>query len=156
MSTEVTCRACGNTGWDATANDGLGDYCLCPTGRQREGHEAPQSLGGNPGQTNFLKEIREKRSLSLADVARMSGVSKAHVHQLEQGTTEPSLSVAVKIAAALAVPVSEIWIGADNVHHLPSSDAFLGPLGQLSPDVRFTVALVMLAGTEYSVIKDDE
>lgn len=30
------CRACGNTGWDMTGNDGLGEYCLCDIGQARQ------------------------------------------------------------------------------------------------------------------------
>lgn len=100
--------------------------------------------------SNYLRHVRESLSLSLADVARMSGVSKAHVHQLEQGTTEPSLAVAVKIARSLGVVVSHIWPDAIEADAPPASN--LGALGRLTAGERLTVAQVMLTGTEYLIV----
>lgn len=101
--------------------------------------------------SNYLRNVRESLSLSLADVARMSGVSKAHVHQLEQGTTEPSLAVAVKIARSFGVVVSHIWPDAIEAD-APTPPSNLGALGQLTVAERLNVAHVMLTGTGYVIV----
>ena len=45
-----------------------------------------------------LKKIRQQRSYSLDDVAKVSGVSKAQLAQIEKGESNPTVSTIWKIA----------------------------------------------------------
>ncbi|NNF97848.1 MAG: helix-turn-helix transcriptional regulator [Desulfobacteraceae bacterium] len=48
-----------------------------------------------------LKEIRERRSLSLDQLAEMTGVSKSMLRQIETGKSSPTISTIWKIANGL-------------------------------------------------------
>ncbi|MBM3302065.1 MAG: helix-turn-helix transcriptional regulator [Deltaproteobacteria bacterium] len=52
-----------------------------------------------------LREIREKRGLSLRDLARSSGVGVATLVRLEAEAYDPRLSTLRKLAKALRVSV---------------------------------------------------
>lgn len=53
-----------------------------------------------------LKDIRIKRNLSLDDVAKLTGVSKAMLGQIERGESNPTVSTLWKIATGLKVSFS--------------------------------------------------
>lgn len=55
---------------------------------------------------NKLKDIRNKRNLSLDEVAKLTGVSKAMLGQIERGQSNPTVSTLWKIATGLKVPFS--------------------------------------------------
>lgn len=55
---------------------------------------------------NKLKNIRNKRSLSLDEVAKLTGVSKAMLGQIERGQSNPTVSTLWKIATGLKVSFS--------------------------------------------------
>ena len=55
---------------------------------------------------NKLKNIRNKRNLSLDEVAKLTGVSKAMLGQIERGQSNPTVSTLWKIATGLKVPFS--------------------------------------------------
>ncbi|MFF2650734.1 helix-turn-helix domain-containing protein [Streptomyces sp. NPDC058045] len=55
-----------------------------------------------------LRQLREKRSMSLTDVSAETGISKSTLSRLESGRRKPSLELLLPIAAALAVPLDEI------------------------------------------------
>ncbi len=55
---------------------------------------------------NRLKDIRNKRSLSLDEVAKLTSVSKAMLGQIERGKSNPTVSMLWKIATGLKVPFS--------------------------------------------------
>ena len=49
-----------------------------------------------------MKALREKADLSLQDVATLAGISKAHVWEMEQGSTiNPSIGTLCGLARAL-------------------------------------------------------
>lgn len=50
---------------------------------------------------NKLKEIRNKRNLSLYDVSELTGVSKAMLGQIERGQSNPTISTLWKIATGI-------------------------------------------------------
>lgn len=52
---------------------------------------------------NNLKEIRQKKKLSLDKVASMTGVSKSMLGQIERGESNPTISTVWKIANGLHV-----------------------------------------------------
>jgi transcriptional regulator with XRE-family HTH domain len=54
-----------------------------------------------------INEARAQRSLTFDQLARLSGVSKGMLVQIEQGKTNPSIGTLCKIANALGVAVSK-------------------------------------------------
>lgn len=55
---------------------------------------------------NKLREIRIKRNLSLDEVTKLTGVSKAMLGQIERGQSNPTVSTLWKIATGLKVSFS--------------------------------------------------
>lgn len=55
-----------------------------------------------------LQELRAKEGISLDQLARTSGVSRATLGQIELGRTVPSIGIVWKIAQALGVPFSTL------------------------------------------------
>ncbi|OEC02862.1 transcriptional regulator [Lysinibacillus sphaericus] len=55
-----------------------------------------------------LKKIRQQRSVSLDDVAKATGVSKAQLAQIEKGEANPTVSTIWKIAAGLRISFSSL------------------------------------------------
>jgi transcriptional regulator with XRE-family HTH domain len=55
-----------------------------------------------------LRERRRNMSMSLDDLARASGVSRAALSQIETCKTNPSLSVLWKVAVGLQIPFAEL------------------------------------------------
>ena len=60
----------------------------------------------NLGKT--LKSMRGQRKLTLEQLSRMTGVSKAMLSQIEQGKVNPTVAVVIKISQSLSVSVSEL------------------------------------------------
>lgn len=55
-----------------------------------------------------LKELRTSRGLGLDELARMAGVSRALLGQIELGRSVPSIGIVWKIAQSLGVPFSTL------------------------------------------------
>ncbi|MHA6695018.1 helix-turn-helix domain-containing protein [Homoserinimonas sp. A520] len=55
-----------------------------------------------------LRRAREKKDLTLADLAKATGISTSTLSRLESGQRKPSLELLLPIVAALAVPLDEI------------------------------------------------
>jgi transcriptional regulator with XRE-family HTH domain len=55
-----------------------------------------------------LRRLRVKRGLSLEKLAKLSGVSRAMLGQVELGQSAPTINVLWKISTALAVPFSAL------------------------------------------------
>ncbi len=55
-----------------------------------------------------LSAIREKRNMSLDDVANLTGVTKATIGQIERGTANPTVSTLWKIANGLKISFSSL------------------------------------------------
>ncbi|GAA2077699.1 XRE family transcriptional regulator [Streptomyces albiaxialis] len=55
-----------------------------------------------------LRRAREKKDLSLADLARATGISTSTLSRLESAQRKPSLELLLPITAALGVPLDEI------------------------------------------------
>lgn len=53
-----------------------------------------------------LKEIRASRNLTLDDAAKLTGVSKPMLGQIERGQSSPTITTLWKIATGLKVPLS--------------------------------------------------
>lgn len=55
-----------------------------------------------------LKKLRHQRGLSLDEVAKVTGVSKAQLAQVEKGEANPTVSTIWKIAAGLHISFSSL------------------------------------------------
>lgn len=55
-----------------------------------------------------LRKLREKKALSLTDLAEKSGVSRVTIHRVETGKQKPMPRTIRKLAAALQVNVEEL------------------------------------------------
>ncbi|AMB59710.1 helix-turn-helix domain-containing protein [Microterricola viridarii] len=55
-----------------------------------------------------LRRIRQKKNLTLAELAAATGISKSTLSRLESGQRKASLELLLPIAAALMVPLDEI------------------------------------------------
>jgi transcriptional regulator with XRE-family HTH domain len=60
-----------------------------------------------------LRALRHARGLSLDDLARASGVSRAAISQIETCRTNPTIGILWKVAVGFGVPFSEL-IGEDS------------------------------------------
>jgi transcriptional regulator with XRE-family HTH domain len=63
-----------------------------------------------------LHDLRKQRGFSLNDLARLSGVSRSMLSQMETGRSTPSVAVLCKIARTFAVPVTA-FLGAEETEH---------------------------------------
>ncbi|GGC75035.1 helix-turn-helix domain-containing protein [Chelatococcus reniformis] len=68
--------------------------------------EALGDLAGTVGAN--LRRIRTRRGLSLERLAKLSGVSRAMLGQIETGKSVPTIKILWKIAHALAVPFATL------------------------------------------------
>jgi transcriptional regulator with XRE-family HTH domain len=58
--------------------------------------------------TMRLKQLREVREMTQADLAQKTKLSLSYVARLEQGRHDPPLSTLAKLAKALKVSVAEL------------------------------------------------
>lgn len=57
----------------------------------------------------LLKEVRQNKNITLTRLADRSGVSVSHISDVENNYKMPSLLVAVKLAKALDVSVTDLY-----------------------------------------------
>ena len=65
-----------------------------------------------------LKSIREKRKLSLDALAKMTGVSKSMLGQIERGDVNPTISTVWKIASGLKISFTELMSRLETEHQI--------------------------------------
>ena len=58
---------------------------------------------------NRLRQLREKRNVSMRTLATMSGLSANALSMIERGRTSPSVSTLYRIAGALGIPVTDFF-----------------------------------------------
>ena len=84
--------------------DNIEDYC------DKEEGSIGQTIG------NVLHDLRKQRNLSLNDLARLSGVSRSMLSQIEIGRSIPSVIVLCKIARTFHVPMTA-FLGSEVIAH---------------------------------------
>ena len=63
---------------------------------------------------NRLKELRARHDLTQEALAEMVGVSRQSIISIEKGRYSPSVTLALRIARVLQVPLEEaFWLGDD-------------------------------------------
>lgn len=87
-----------------------------------------------PEVENNLAALRQKRGLSAAGLAKMTGVSRQTIYAMEAGSYVPNTAVALRLARVLEVPVEALFTLADQTPapELRSEHASLLP-GSESP-----------------------
>lgn len=73
--------------------------------------EASNELAATVGRN--LKRLRTRRGHSLERLAKLSGVSRAMLSQIETGKSAPTISLLWKVATALGVPFATLLNGQD-------------------------------------------
>lgn len=61
-----------------------------------------------------LRRLRERRALSLTDLARISGVNRITIHRIETGKQKPMPKTIRKLAEALKVEIEEFTLNLKN------------------------------------------
>lgn len=56
-----------------------------------------------------IRELRNQRHMSQEELAFQSGISAAHLGQIERATKNPTVDTVGKIASALGVPVAALF-----------------------------------------------
>ena len=57
----------------------------------------------------LVKEVREQKGMTISGLSRKSGVSVAHISDIEKAFKSPSLLVMVRLARALNVEITELY-----------------------------------------------
>jgi transcriptional regulator with XRE-family HTH domain len=102
-----------------STDDTTEDAALHTEGRPND------NLGLVVGQN--IKRLRSRRNLSLEALAKISGVSRAMLGQIETGRSVPTINVVWKIACAFDVPFSTLIAtpNAEAIRMLPAKEAKL-------------------------------
>ena len=72
------------------------------------GHNADMTNRAGETLAANLRSLRERRSLSLSELARRSGIAKGTLSALESGTGNPTIETVFSLSNALQVPVSTL------------------------------------------------
>jgi transcriptional regulator with XRE-family HTH domain len=96
-----------------------------------------------------LKQIRQERNLTLDDLARLTGVSKSMISEIERCTKSPTISVLEKICDGIHVSISQLTLTSqpqitlvrnDTVTHYSAWEGFeLFALFEFDPNTRFEI-----------------
>jgi DNA-binding XRE family transcriptional regulator len=57
----------------------------------------------------LIKEIRKQKNMTLDELSKCSGVSKTHINDIENNIKEPTLTIAISIAKALNVQLTDLF-----------------------------------------------
>lgn len=67
------------------------------------------SFGGKMHIEILVKDIRKRKNLTLVQLSERTGISVTHINDVENGLKEPGLSVLVRLARTLDVPITELY-----------------------------------------------
>lgn len=57
----------------------------------------------------YLKEIRQKRKLTLIRLSTLTGISKTHLNDIETGKKSPTIEILCKISIVLQVNITDLF-----------------------------------------------
>jgi putative transcriptional regulator len=66
-------------------------------------------MSGNVTLTNHIRRLRFEHGMTQEELALRTGVSRQTIMSIERGQTNPSVLLALKIAAAFTVPVTDVF-----------------------------------------------
>jgi transcriptional regulator with XRE-family HTH domain len=92
-----------------------------------------------------IKEIREKRGLSVQELADKMGTGKQNIYNWEANISKPSIESLTALAVALEVPIS-VLLEENNTHEYNGnhSKELAGRTPELTPEQRMKVVLETL------------
>ena len=67
-----------------------------------------------------LRTLREDRKLSQGDIEKRTGLLRCYISRVENGHTVPSIETLEKMAAALGMPLHQIFYEGDTPPPLPN------------------------------------
>jgi transcriptional regulator with XRE-family HTH domain len=67
-----------------------------------------------------LRRLREDRELTQEKLAELAGLNYKYVGRIELGKSDPGAYVLVRLAAALRVPIGELF---ETAHPVPAADS---------------------------------
>jgi transcriptional regulator with XRE-family HTH domain len=67
-----------------------------------------------------LRTLREDRKLSQGDIEKRTGLLRCYISRVENGHTVPSIETIEKMAAALGLPLHQIFYEGDEPPPLPN------------------------------------
>jgi transcriptional regulator with XRE-family HTH domain len=67
-----------------------------------------------------LRELRERKKLSQADIEKRTGLIRCYVSRVENGHTIPSIETLEKIAHALEMPMYQLFYDGEKPPDLPN------------------------------------
>lgn len=59
---------------------------------------------------NSIRRLRFEQGMTQEELALRTGVSRQTIMSIERGETNPSVLLALKIAAAFSVPVTDVFV----------------------------------------------
>lgn len=102
-----------------------------------------------------IKRIRQERNLTLDDLARLSGVSKSMLSEIERCTKSPTISMLEKICTGINVPLAQLTymetpevsvIKKSTTKHYSTSEGFdTYNLFEYDPDKKFEILRHVIA-----------
>lgn len=57
----------------------------------------------------LLKQVRQKKKITLNKLSEKSGISSTHINDIENNLKSPSLFVMIRLAKALDVEITELY-----------------------------------------------
>ena len=105
-----------------------------------------------------IKQLRERKGLSQGDIEAVSGMLRAYISRVEHGHTVPSLETLERFAAALDVPLYQLFFEEEdappgaNVASGKTTDAMAKPLAPNCSEARM---LTMLKGLAQRMVESD-
>ncbi len=66
------------------------------------------SLATPPSLARHIRDLRQSRNLTLADLAKTSSVSRASLSRIENGEVSPTADTLAKLSTALRLPISQL------------------------------------------------
>jgi len=66
-----------------------------------------------------IRQLREERNLSQADIEERTGLLRVYISRVENGHTIPSLETLERLAAALEIPLHQLFYEGDGEVVLP-------------------------------------
>ena len=70
-----------------------------------------------------LRNLREEKNLSQGDIEKRAGLLRCYISRVENGHTIPSLETLERLAAALEVPLYQLFYEGDEPPSLPNLSA---------------------------------
>ena len=70
-----------------------------------------------------LRKLREEKTLSQGDIEKRTGLLRCYISRVENGHTVPSLETLERLAAALEVPLYQLFYEGDEPPPLPNLSA---------------------------------